>query len=262
MRVLIVGDVFARPGRTAILERIEDLREQYNIDLAVMNCENVVHGSSVTAHVGEELLAAGFDAMTGGNHSFDKPESALYYEKQPRVIRPLNYPPGTAGNGVYVGETKSGVPFAIINVIGRVFMSTNTGDPFRAVDDAIKKLPESVKVVLVDFHAEATSEKNAMGWFLDGRVSVVYGTHTHVPTGDERILHNGTAYITDVGLTGSYAGVIGMNAAEAVYRFMHVPGKRAGHADGDVWICAIIVDVDEETGRARSIERLRLPHQS
>lgn len=261
MRILIVGDVFARAGRTAILERIQDLREQYKIDLAVMNCENVVHGSSVTAHVGEELLKAGFDAMTGGNHSFDKTESAQYYDREPRVIRPLNYP-ATQGSGVYVGESKNAVPFAVINVIGRVFMAPNASDPFRAVDAALKSLPETVKIRLVDFHAEATSEKNAMGWFLDGKASVVYGTHTHVPTADERILHNGTAYITDVGLTGSYAGVIGMNAAEAVYRFMNVPGKRAGHAEGDIWICAVIVDVDEETGKARSIERLRLSHQS
>lgn len=262
MRILFIGDVFARPGRAAILERIEDLREQYQIDLAIMNCENVAGGSSVTQSIGEQLLAAGIDAMTGGNHSFDKQESAVYYDKQPRVLRPANYPQGTPGSGVYLGETRNGVKYALINLIGRVFMAPNSEDPFRTVDFLIKELPADVKVRIVDMHAEATSEKYAMGWFLDGRVSAVVGTHSHVQTADERILTDGTAYITDIGLTGSYNGVIGMNKDDVIWRFTRVPGKRAGHAEGDVWICAVVIDVDEETGRARQIQRLRLTHQS
>jgi hypothetical protein len=262
MRILFIGDVFARPGRQAVLERIQDLREQYEIDLAIMNCENTVHGSSITESAGKELFRAGIDAMTGGNHSFDKPESGMYYDKEPRVTRPANYPQSSLGKGVYVGETKNGVPFAVMNLIGRVFMTPNADCPFRTADTMLDSLPETVKVRLVDVHAEATSEKCALGWFLDGRVSAVVGTHSHIPTADERILPAGTAYITDVGLTGSYNGVIGMNKEDVIYRFTHVPGKRAGHAEGNVWICAVVIDVDEETGKARSIERLKLTHIS
>ncbi|MEP6922849.1 MAG: TIGR00282 family metallophosphoesterase [Pyrinomonadaceae bacterium] len=262
MRILFIGDVFARPGRTAVLERIQDLREQYQIDLAVMNCENVANGSSVTESIGEQLLQSGIDAMTGGNHSFDKQESAVYYEKQPRVLRPANYPIGTPGSGLYLGETKNGVGYALMNFIGRVFMAPNSEDPFRAADTLVNELPADIKVRLVDIHCEATSEKCAMGWFLDGRVSAVVGTHSHVQTADERILTAGTAYITDIGLTGSHNGVIGMNKDDVIWRFTRVPGKRAGHAEGDVWICAVVIDVDEETGKARSIERLKLAHQS
>jgi len=262
MKILFIGDVFARPGRQAVIERIQDLREQYEIDLAIMNCENAVHGSSITEPAAKELFQHGIDAMTGGNHSFDKPESAVYYQKEPRVLRPANYPDGTPGSGVYIGETRAGAPFAVMNFIGRVFMTPNADCPFRAADAIINELPETVKIRLVDIHAEATSEKCAMGWFLDGRVSAVVGTHSHIPTADERILPGGTAYITDVGLTGSYNGVIGMNKDDVIYRFTHVPGKRAGHADGNVWICAVVIDVDEETGKARSIERLKLTHIS
>lgn len=262
MRVLIFADVFGRAGRTAILERIQDLREQYKIDLALMNCENSVHGSSVTQSAGEELLAAGIDVMTGGNHSFDKQDSAKYYQQQPRVLRPANYPLTTPGKGFYIGETNGGVKYAVANVIGRVFMAPNADCPFRAVDEFFKNLSDDVRVRIVDIHAEATSEKGAMGWFLDGRVSVVFGSHSHVPTADERILTDGTAFITDVGMTGSYNGVIGMDKDDVIYRFTRVPGKRAGHAAGDVWICAIIVEIDEETGKALSIERLKLTHHS
>ena len=262
MRVLFIGDVFARPGRQAVLERIQDLREQYEVDLAVMNCENTVHGSSITESAAKELFQHGIDAMTGGNHSFDKPESGVYYGKEPRVLRPANYPSDSPGKGVYIGETKRGVPFALMNFIGRVFMTPNADCPFRTADSIVNSLPETVKVRLVDFHAEATSEKCAFGWFLDGRVSAVLGTHSHIPTADERVLPGGTAYLTDVGLTGSYNGVIGMNKDDVIYRFTHVPGKRAGHAEGNVWICAVLIDVDEETGKALRIERLKLTHQS
>jgi metallophosphoesterase (TIGR00282 family) len=262
MRILIFGDVFGRSGRTAILERVRDLRELYQIDLTLMNCENAVHGSSVTTSAGEELLKAGIDVMTGGNHSFDKPESVVYLDKQSRVLRPANYPAGTPGNGLYIGETRRGVRFAVVNLIGRVFMNPNADDPFRTADAMLNSLPIDIKVRLVDFHAEATSEKYAMGWFLDGRVTAITGTHSHVPTADERILNEGTAYITDIGMTGSYNGVIGMNKDDVIWRFTRVPGKRAGHAEGNVWICAVIIEVDEETGKAISIERLKLSHES
>ena len=260
MRVLMIGDVVARPGRVAVLERIQDLREQHRIDLAVMNAENVAGGFSITPPLADELFAAGIDVMTSGNHIFDRREVLPYIEKQRRLLRPANYPPGTPGAGVWLGAAR-GVRVAVINLIGRVFMGP-ADDPFRAADDLLASIPADVRVRLVDMHAEATSEKAAMGWFLDGRVSAVVGTHTHVQTADERILPKGTAYLTDVGMTGSYAGVIGMDAADVIARFTSVTGRRAEHASGDVRVCAAVIDVDEETGRAREISRLSLGHES
>jgi metallophosphoesterase (TIGR00282 family) len=260
MKILIIGDVVAKPGRVAVLERIEDLREQHAVDLAIMNAENLAGGFSITPSLGEELFKAGIDVMTSGNHIFDKKEAIPYIAKQPRLLRPANYPPGTPGNGIWLGQIR-GTKVAVINVMGRVFMPPSD-DPFRVVNDLVLQLPADVKVRIVDMHAEATSEKVAMGWFLDGRVSAVVGTHTHVQTADERVLPGGTAYISDIGMTGSYAGVIGMNKADVIARFTSATAGRAGHASGDVRICAAVVEVDDETGDARSITRLNLPHQA
>ena len=259
MRVLFIGDVVAKPGRTAVLDRIQDLREQHAIDLAIMNAENLAGGFSITPSLGEQLFASGIDVMTSGNHIFDKKEAVPYIEKQRRLLRPANYPPQTPGNGVWVGEV-AGVSVAVMNLMGRVFMPPSD-DPFRVADALIESLGRETKVRIVDMHAEATSEKVAMGWYLDGRVSAVVGTHTHVPTADERILPQGTAYLTDVGMTGSYAGVIGMNTADVIARFTSPTAGRAGHASGDARICAAVIDIDHETGKARSIERLNLPHE-
>lgn len=261
MKVLMFADVVSRPGRIAVLERTQDLREQYNIDLAVMNAENVSGGFSITPPNAEELFKNGIDVMTSGNHIFDKSEVADYIQKQPRLLRPANYPPKTPGNGVWIGESKSGVKVAVLNLMGRVFMPP-CDDPFRVADESVSSLPDDVKVRLVDMHCEATSEKNAMGWFLDGRVSAVVGSHTHVQTADERILSDGTAYITDIGMTGSYNGVIGMNKEDVITRFTTVPAKRADHSKGNVRICAVVIDIDEETGKAKEITRLSLPHIS
>jgi 2',3'-cyclic-nucleotide 2'-phosphodiesterase len=258
MKVLMLGDVVAKPGRIAVLERIQDLREQHQIDLAIMNAENLAGGFSVTPSLCEQLFANGIDVMTSGNHIFDKKEAVDYIRKQPRLLRPANYPPNTPGSGSWVGEVK-GVKVAVMNVMGRVFMPPSD-DPFRIIDQVINTLPDDAKVRLVDVHAEATSEKVAMGWFLDGRVSAVVGTHTHVQTADERILPSGTAYLSDLGMTGSYAGVIGMNKSDVIARFTSVTAKRAEHASGQVRICAAVIDVDETTGHARSIERLALSH--
>lgn len=260
MKVLMIGDVVARPGRIAVLERIQDLREQHSIDFAVMNAENVAGGFSITPPLAEQLFAAGIDVMTSGNHIFDKREVIPYIEKQPRLLRPANYPPNSPGKGLWVGMVR-GVRIAVLNLIGRVFMQS-ADDPFRTADELLGTLDPDVKVRLVDMHAEATSEKGAMGWYLDGRVSAVTGTHTHVQTADERILTNGTAYITDVGMTGSYAGVIGMDRADVIARFTSVIHKRTEHSTGDVRICAVIIEIDETTGRAREISRLTLSHQS
>lgn len=259
MNILIVADVVARPGRLAVLDRIQSLREEYKIDIALMNGENVAGGFSITPALADELFQSGFDVMTSGNHIFDKPEIIPYLEKNSRLVRPANYPPETPGSGLFVGEI-NGYKIAVLNLLGRVFMPP-VDDPFRVADERIKQIPDDVKIRLVDFHAEATSEKYAMGWFLAGRVSAVYGSHTHVPTADERILAGGTAYITDVGMTGSYAGVIGMEKNQIIERFTKFPARRAEHAKGDVWICAVVLEIDETTGEARKITRLRLEHQ-
>jgi hypothetical protein len=256
----MIGDVVARPGRLAVLERIQDLREQHGVDLAVMNAENVAGGFSITPRLADELFSSGIDVMTSGNHIYDKREVIPYIEQQPRLLRPANYPPGSPGKGVWVGEVR-GHRVAVVNLIGRVFMPP-ADDPFRVADRIINSLDADVKVRLVDMHAEATSEKYAIGWFLDGRVSAILGTHTHVQTADETILPNGTAYLTDIGMTGSYAGVIGMNRTDSIARFTSAINRRAEHSTGDVRICAALIDIDEATGRAREISRLSLKHES
>ncbi len=260
MKILIIGDVVAKPGRLAVLERLQDLREQHAIDLAIMNAENLAGGFSVTPSLCEQLFATGIDVMTSGNHIFDKREAIDYIDQQPRLLRPANYPPNTPGSGVWLGQVK-GIDVAVLNLMGRVFMPPSD-DPFRVADQVLQSLPAGVKVRIVDMHAEATSEKVAMGRYLDGRVSAVVGTHTHVQTADETILPNGTGYLTDIGMTGSYAGVIGMNAADVIKRFTTVTFRRAEHASGEARICAVVIDVDEASGRAREMQRLNLSHQS
>jgi metallophosphoesterase (TIGR00282 family) len=259
MKILMIGDVVAKPGRIAVLERIQDLREQHQIDFATMNAENLAGGFSVTPQLCEQLFSAGIDVMTSGNHIFDKKEAIDYIRKQPRLIRPANYPPNTPGNGYWVGHV-NGAKVAVMNVMGRVFMPPSD-DPFRVIDNVLESIPADATVKLVDVHAEATSEKVAMGWHLDGRVSAVVGTHTHVQTADERILPGGTAYLTDLGMTGSYAGVIGMNKADVIARFTSVTARRAEHASGEVRICGVLLDIDETTGKAREIQRLSLDHK-
>jgi metallophosphoesterase (TIGR00282 family) len=261
MRVLMIGDVMARPGRVAVLERIKDLREQHAVDFAVMNAENVAGGFGVTPSLADQLFRSGIDVMTSGNHIFDKREAAAYIARQPRLLRPANYPAGTPGAGLWVGKAR-GAQVAVLNLMGRVYMPPTHNCPFDAADEALSRLDDSVKVRLVDVHAEATSEKAALAWHLDGRVSAVVGTHTHVQTADERILTRGTAFITDLGMTGSYAGCIGMDSEGSIARFRNPATPRPEHSKGDVRICAALVDVDGETGRAREITRLSLPHES
>ena len=258
MKVLMIGDVVAKPGRIAVLERIQDMREQHQIDFAIMNAENLAGGFSVTPQLCEQLFATGIDVMTSGNHIFDKKEAIDYIRKQPRLLRPANYPPNTPGSGYWVGEV-NGTRVAVMNVMGRVFMPPSD-DPFRIINEIIDSLPVEAKVRIVDVHAEATSEKVAMGWHLDGRVSAVCGTHTHVQTADERILPGGTAYLTDLGMTGSYAGVIGMDKSDVIARFTSVTARRAEHSTGQVRICAAVLDIDEDSGKATNIQRLNLSH--
>lgn len=254
----MIGDVVARPGRRAILDKIQELRGNYKVDIAIMNAENVSGGFSITPANADELFAAGIDLMTSGNHIFDKLEVIPYLEKNPRLLRPANYPPNTPGKGLFVGKI-NGHKIAVFNLLGRVFMPP-VDDPFRVANECLRNIPEDVKVRLVDMHCEATSEKYAMGWFLNGRVSAVVGSHTHVQTADERILDGGTAYITDIGMTGSYAGVIGMEKSHVIERFTKFPAPRAEHSKGDVWICAVVIEINEETGKAMSIERIRIKY--
>ena len=260
MKILLIGDVVGKPGRAALLDRLQDLKEQHQIDFTIINAENVAGGFSITAGIAELLFSAGVDVMTSGNHIFDKHEVIDYIANQPKLLRPANYPPTTPGNGMWIGEVK-GTRIAVINLLGRVFMAP-ADDPFRIANELLGSLDDNVKVRVVDMHAEATSEKSAMGWHLDGRVSVVYGTHTHVQTADERILHEGTAFITDLGMTGSYGGVIGMKKGDIIHRFMSPIHRKPDHSKSEVRICGAVLDVDEETGKARSIERINLSHES
>ena len=254
----MTGDTVARSGRRALEERLHDLRSQREINFVVSNVENAAGGFSITSRIAEDLLAAGVDVMTSGNHIFDKKEVLEYIDKQPRLLRPANYAPGVPGKGRWVGKVR-GVPVAVINLQGRVFMS-QCDDPFRCVDAQLAALEPSVKIILVDMHAEATSEKIAMGRYLDGRASVVAGTHTHVQTADEQILPEGTAYITDLGMVGPHDGVIGMQTEIVLERFLRGLSMKFEPCDGGTKLNGLIVDVDEETGRATRVERLSLPH--
>lgn len=260
MRILFIGDIFGRPGRTIVKERLPGLVKDHSIDLVLANGENAAAGFGITPPLAEELFELGIDVLTTGNHIWDKREIIGYFEAADgnphsparRLLRPANYPPGMPGWGMYQGK-KNDVPYAVLNLQGRVFMVAND-DPFRVADQLLKQT--KAKVVLVDMHAEATSEKMSMGWYLDGRVTLVVGTHTHVPTADERVLPGGTAYITDVGMTGPYDSVIGVRKELILDRFLtNMPG-RFEPASGDVRLSAIVVDCDEGTGRAREIKRM------
>ena len=260
MRILFIGDIFGRPGRVIVQERLAGLVREHSIDLIIVNGENSAAGFGITPSLAEDLFELGVDVITTGNHVWDKREILDYFEignsnqSDParRLLRPANYPPDMPGWGWYEGK-KHGVPYAVINLQGRIFMASND-DPFRTVDLLLKQI--QAKVIFVDIHAEATSEKVAMGWYLDGRVSVVVGTHTHIPTADERVLPKGTAYITDVGMTGPYDSVIGVQKELVVGKFLSNMPVRFEPATGDVRLCAVVVDCDEKTGQSRSIQRL------
>lgn len=256
--LLFVGDVIGKPGRRVLQRLLPKLKAERAIDYVVVNVENVAGGFGVTPAVIQELDALEIDCYTSGNHIWDKKEGLPLLESESRLLRPANYPEGNPGTGVHVGETASGVPVATLNLEGQVFLK-NLDSPFRVADRLLAELPPEVKIVLVDFHAEATSEKQAMGFYLDGRASAVFGTHTHTPTADERILPSGTAFVTDVGMTGGYEGIIGFKAAKSLERFQLQRNVSLEVAKRDVRLAGVIVDLDVATGRARAIERLLLP---
>jgi len=253
MNILFVGDIFASPGRRIVADHLQDIIETNRIDLAIANAENAAGGFGITPALAEELLALGLDVLTSGNHVWDKRELYDYFARQPRLLRPANYA-GVPGSGVVVRRARNGVDCAVINLQGRTYMPS-TDCPFRKADEILGALDPAVKVKFVDFHAEVTSEKIAMGRYLDGRVSAVVGTHTHVPTADTRILAGGTAYQTDCGMTGPYDSVIGVETDVILQRFLTALPVRMEAARKGVELHAVIVDVDEATGQARAIRR-------
>jgi metallophosphoesterase (TIGR00282 family) len=255
LRILFIGDIVGSPGRRIVRERLADILAQRQIDLCIANGENSAAGFGITPRIAEELFGLGIEVLTGGNHSWDRREIMEFMPHEPRLLRPANFPPGTAGSGLFVGTAKNGVGYAVMNLQGRTFM-TPLDDPFRTAEAELAKVPASVKVIFVDMHAEATSEKLAMGWNLNGKVSAVVGTHTHVQTADNRILPGGTAYITDVGMTGPHDSIIGMDKGPIVQRFHDAMPIRFAVAEGDIQMNAVLLDVDESTGHARTIERL------
>ena len=264
MRVLFIADIVGSPGRRIVQDRLADLVTQRQIDLVIANGENSASGFGITPRLADELLGMGIDVLTGGNHSWDRKEILEYLPHQPRLLRPANYPAGNPGSGMYVGTAKNGVKYAVINLQGRVFLPA-IDDPFRKADELLANLFADVAFVLVDMHAETTSEKIAMGWYLDGRATAVVGTHTHVTTADEHVLPQGTAYITDVGMTGPHTGVIGMDRAAIIKKFLDGLPARFEVAEGDVQMNAVVIDTDDDGARnsagrlkATCIERLRL----
>ena len=263
MRVLFVGDIVGSPGRQIVHDRLADIVAQKQIDLVIANGENSAAGFGITPRIAEELLKTDIDVLSGGNHSWDKKEILEFLPHEPRLLRPANFPEGNPGSGLYVGTAKNGVKYAVLNLQGRVFM-TPIDDPFRKADSVLAKIPDDVAFVFVDMHAETTSEKIAMGWYLDGRVTAVVGTHTHVATADEHVFPQGTAYITDVGMTGPHGGVIGMDRNGIIAKFLNGLPARFDVASGDVQMNCVLIETDDEGPRngagrlrARSIERLQ-----
>ena len=253
MNILFVGDIYASAGRRILADHLSDIIATNRIDLAIANAENSAGGFGVTPPVAEELLNLGVDVLTTGNHVWDKRDIYNYLDRQPRLLRPANYP-DAPGRGVTTVTARNGVECAVINLQGRVYMPA-TDCPFRAADRILAELDSNIRVKFVDFHAEVTSEKMAMGWYLDGRVSAIVGTHTHIPTADTRVLPGGTAYQTDCGMTGPYDSVIGVETATIIHRFLTSLPVRMESSGKKPELHAVIVDVDETTGKARSIRR-------
>jgi metallophosphoesterase (TIGR00282 family) len=257
LRILFIGDIVGRSGRRAVAELLPTLVDERDVDFVIANGENAAGGIGITPRIGEELFDLGIDVLTTGNHVWDKREAFDYLASCDRVLRPANYPPGAAGRGAGVYETSSGTAVGVVNLQGRVFMQ-EIDCPFRRGSELLMDLRERTRVLIVDVHAEATSEKLALGWYLSGQASAVLGTHTHIQTADERILEGFTAYITDVGMTGPADSVIGIKKELSIARFVTQLPQRFEAASGPSTLCAVAVDIDEETGAAGGIERIAL----
>ncbi len=260
MNILFLGDIVGRPGRELIRKGLRPLIEHHGVDLTIANAENAAAGFGVTKDIGDSLLEWGVDVMTSGNHIWDKKEVLGYIDNEPRLLRPANYPAGVPGRGSYLAQTGDGRAVGVVNVMGRVFM-LNIDDPFAVVLQEIDKLRHKTRVIVVDIHAEATSEKIAMGWHLDGKATLVVGTHTHVQTADERILPNGTAYMTDAGMTGPHDGIIGMEREPSLARFLTGMPSKFEPATGNPRLNGVLVGADDRTGRALSVTRLSYSEQ-
>jgi len=257
---LFLGDVVGRSGRQALVQRLPELRRRYALDFVIVNGENSAGGFGITEAITQDFLDAGADVVTLGNHAFDQREALVFISRQERLVRPLNLPEGTPGRGAGLFKARNGAEVLVINALGRVYMAEQNC-PFRAIDNEVTacRLGEGADVIFIDFHAEATSEKQAMGVFLDSRVSCIVGTHTHSPTSDDRILPGGTAYISDVGMCGDYNSVLGMKADEPVNRFLtRIPKERFEPALGEATVCGFAVEIDDATGLAVKVAPLRL----
>jgi metallophosphoesterase (TIGR00282 family) len=257
VKLLFIGDVIGKPGREALSRELHRIVDRHMIDLVIANGENAAGGFGLTEETAQDLFKCGVQMITSGNHIWDKKDALEYIKREERIVRPANYPEGTPGKGTTIVKTPGGVKIGILNLEGRVFMN-NLDCPFRCADREIAKLKEETPIVFVDFHAEATSEKVSLGWYLDGRVAAVIGTHTHVQTADERILTAGTAYMTDAGMTGSFDSVIGVKKEEAILKFVTQRPSKFEVAKKDIRINAVAIEVDEKTGLALGIERINI----
>jgi 2',3'-cyclic-nucleotide 2'-phosphodiesterase len=257
MVILFIGDVVGRVGRKLLKDHLPKLQDRHHADFTIVNVENAAGGFGVTPQITEELLALEVDVMTSGNHIWDKREILEYLDMQPRLLRPHNYPNGVPGRGIYVGVARNGCRVATMNLQGRVFMAA-TDCPFRTADRELERLRRETPVIVVDFHAEATSEKICFGRYVDGRASAVIGTHTHVQTADEQVLLHGTAYLTDVGMTGPHDSVIGMEIQGSLDRFLTQIPRKFESASGNPILHAAVMEIDDSTGRALGIERISL----
>ncbi|HET7254109.1 MAG TPA: TIGR00282 family metallophosphoesterase [Xanthobacteraceae bacterium] len=260
MRILFIGDIVGRSGRAVLLERLPRLVRDWKLDFVAVNGENAAGGFGITEMIYQEFVDAGADVVTGGNHSWDQKEALVFIERAPKLLRPINFPAGTPGRGVALIEAKNGARVLVVNAMGRIFMDP-LDDPFAAVEHELAACPlkQSADAIIVDIHAEATSEKQAMGHFCDGRASLVVGTHTHAPTADHQILPHGTAFVSDVGMTGDYNSVIGMDKEEPLMRFLRkISGARFEPAMGPATLCGLAVETDDATGLARRVAAVRL----
>jgi metallophosphoesterase (TIGR00282 family) len=255
VKLLFIGDIIGKPGREALSRELHRIVDRHYVDLVIANGENAAGGFGLTQETAQDLFKCGVHVLTSGNHIWDKKDSLEYIKREERIVRPANYPEGTPGRGATIARTPGGTKVGILNLEGRVFMN-NLECPFRCADREIAKLKEETPIVFVDFHAEATSEKVSLGWYLDGRVSAVVGTHTHVQTADERILTAGTAYMTDAGMTGSFDSVIGVRKEDAIEKFVTQRPAKFEVAKKDIRINAVVIEIDEKSGLALGIERI------
>jgi len=257
VKLLFIGDIIGKPGREALSRELHRIVDRHLVDLVIANGENAAGGFGLTAETAQDLFKCGIQVLTSGNHIWDKKDALEYIKREERIVRPANYPEGTPGRGTALVRTPGGIKIGILNLEGRVFMN-NLDCPFRCADREIAKLKEETPIIFVDFHAEATSEKISLGWYLDGRVSAVIGTHTHVQTADERILTAGTAFMTDAGMTGSFDSVIGVRKEEAIQKFVTQLPAKFEVAKKDIRINAVVIEVDEKSGLASNIERINV----